>query len=128
MGSAGAMSVGSADRYYQKKFKDISIAYDCLGDKEKRKLYDEFGEEGLHAGFDADKARQAAVAYAAGKTALASGDATSFVARVEAYAEFGVVAHLGACEDGWCRIKAGAEEGWVEMTHLWGVEPGEKRD
>ena len=24
MGSAGAMSVGSADRYYQKKFKDIS--------------------------------------------------------------------------------------------------------
>ena len=24
MGSAGAMSVGSADRYYQKKFKDVS--------------------------------------------------------------------------------------------------------
>lgn len=36
---------------------------------------------------DADKARQAAIAYAAGKTALASGDATGFIARVEAYAD-----------------------------------------
>ncbi len=42
----------------EQKFKEISMAYDCLGKKEKRKLYDEFGEEGLHAGFDADKARQ----------------------------------------------------------------------
>lgn len=42
----------------EQKFKDISAAYDCLGNKEKRKLYDEFGEEGLHAGFDAEKARQ----------------------------------------------------------------------
>jgi molecular chaperone DnaJ len=40
------------------KFKDISRAYECLGNKEKRKLYDEFGEEGLHAGFDQEKARQ----------------------------------------------------------------------
>jgi len=40
------------------KFKDISAAYDVLGDKEKRKLYDEFGEEGLRSGFDADKARE----------------------------------------------------------------------
>ncbi len=40
------------------RFKDISRAYECLGDKEKRGLYDEFGEEGLHAGFDQEKARQ----------------------------------------------------------------------
>jgi molecular chaperone DnaJ len=40
------------------KFKDISMAYDCLGNEEKRKLYDEFGEEGLQSGFDAKKARQ----------------------------------------------------------------------
>ena len=42
----------------EKKFKEISMAHDCLGNKEKRKLYDEFGEEGLRAGFDADKARE----------------------------------------------------------------------
>jgi len=42
----------------EKQFKDISRAYDALGDKGKRKLYDEFGEEGLQAGFDAEQARQ----------------------------------------------------------------------
>lgn len=42
----------------EKKFKEISQAYDCLGNKEKRALYDEFGEDGLQAGFDAEKARQ----------------------------------------------------------------------
>ena len=42
----------------ENKFKEISQAYDCLGDKEKRALYDEFGAEGLQAGFDAKKARQ----------------------------------------------------------------------
>ncbi|HDR16390.1 MAG TPA: J domain-containing protein [Desulfobacteraceae bacterium] len=40
------------------KFKEISEAYDVLGKKEKRKLYDEFGEDALKQGFDADKARQ----------------------------------------------------------------------
>jgi molecular chaperone DnaJ len=42
----------------EQKFKEISEAYDIIGDEEKRKLYDEFGEEGLRAGFDAEKARQ----------------------------------------------------------------------
>jgi molecular chaperone DnaJ len=42
----------------EKKFKDISQAYDCLGNKEKRALYDEFGADGLQSGFDAEKARQ----------------------------------------------------------------------
>ncbi|EFK09028.1 putative chaperone protein DnaJ [delta proteobacterium NaphS2] len=42
----------------EKKFKEISQAYDCLGNKEKRALYDEFGEDGLQAGFDAQKARE----------------------------------------------------------------------
>jgi molecular chaperone DnaJ len=40
------------------KFKEISSAYDCLGNDEKRKLYDEFGEDGLRAGFDEKKARE----------------------------------------------------------------------
>jgi len=42
----------------EQKFKEISQAYQCLGNAEKRKLYDEFGEEGLQSGFDAEKARQ----------------------------------------------------------------------
>lgn len=42
----------------EKRFKEISMAYDCLGNSEKRKLYDEFGEDALKAGFDAEKARQ----------------------------------------------------------------------
>ena len=41
----------------ENKFKDLSVAYDVLSDSEKRKLYDEFGEAGLAAGFDAEKAR-----------------------------------------------------------------------
>jgi molecular chaperone DnaJ len=41
----------------ENKFKDVSVAYDVLGDEKKRKLYDEFGDAGLAAGFDADKAR-----------------------------------------------------------------------
>ncbi len=39
------------------KFKAASHANDVLGDKDKRALYDEFGDEGLRAGFDADAAR-----------------------------------------------------------------------
>jgi molecular chaperone DnaJ len=41
----------------ENKFKDLSVAYDVLGDEKKKKLYDEFGEAGLAAGFDAEKAR-----------------------------------------------------------------------
>lgn len=40
----------------ESKFKDLSVAYDVLSDEKKRKLYDEFGEAGLAAGFDAEKA------------------------------------------------------------------------
>jgi molecular chaperone DnaJ len=42
----------------EEKFKEISEAYDVLGDKKKRGLYDEFGKEGLGAGFDAETARR----------------------------------------------------------------------
>jgi molecular chaperone DnaJ len=41
----------------ENKFKELSVAYDVLSDEKKKKLYDEFGEAGLAAGFDAEKAR-----------------------------------------------------------------------
>jgi len=40
---------GSAEA--EKKFKDISEAYDVLSDSNKRAVYDKYGEEGLKAGF-----------------------------------------------------------------------------
>jgi molecular chaperone DnaJ len=49
--------INPGNREAEEKFKQISVAYDILSDPEKRKLYDEFGEAGLAAGFDADKAR-----------------------------------------------------------------------
>jgi curved DNA-binding protein len=39
------------------RFKDVNRAYDVLSDPKKRKLYDEFGEDGLREGFDAEQAR-----------------------------------------------------------------------
>lgn len=45
------------DKPAEEKFKDISFAADVLGDKDKRKLYDEFGTQGLREGFNADAAR-----------------------------------------------------------------------
>lgn len=50
--------INPGNKEAEQRFKDISNAYDCLSNPEKRKLYDEFGEEGLQAGFDAEKARQ----------------------------------------------------------------------
>lgn len=34
-----------------KKFKDLAEAYEVLSDKQKRTIYDQYGEEGLKAGF-----------------------------------------------------------------------------
>ena len=49
--------INPGNKEAESKFKDISVAYDVLSDPQKRKLYDEFGEAGLAAGFDAEKAR-----------------------------------------------------------------------
>lgn len=39
------------------RFKTVNRAHQVLSDAKKRKLYDEFGEDGLREGFDADAAR-----------------------------------------------------------------------
>ena len=50
--------INPGNKEAERQFKEISEANDCLSNKEKRKLYDEFGADGLQSGFDAQKARQ----------------------------------------------------------------------
>lgn len=44
--------VNKGDKSAEEKFKEISQAYDILGDPDKRKKYDQFGEWAEHGGFD----------------------------------------------------------------------------
>lgn len=46
------------DKQAEERFKDLSLANDVLSDDTKRALYDEFGMEGLQAGFDPVRARE----------------------------------------------------------------------
>src|SRR5437867_9233574 len=50
--------VNPGNKQAEERFKEVSFANDVLGDPDKRKIYDEFGFEGLQSGFDADRARQ----------------------------------------------------------------------
>ena len=52
--------VNPGNKGAEEKFKEVSAAFDILGNEEKRKMYDEFGPEAAKLGFDPAKAKAAA--------------------------------------------------------------------
>ncbi|MFN9543971.1 MAG: SH3 domain-containing protein [Alphaproteobacteria bacterium] len=52
-------------------------------------------------------------------------DAPHADARTIAYAAPGLVAKVVSCAGTWCVISSRGYEGYVERSHLWGVEPEE---
>jgi SH3-like domain-containing protein len=55
-------------------------------------------------------------------------DAPEADAKVLWRAESGVIGRLSRCGGNWCRIEVHGRSGFVEKTHLWGVDPDEKLD
>jgi curved DNA-binding protein len=55
------------DKKAESRFKAVNRAYQVLSDAKQRRLYDEFGEEGLREGFNAEAARAYQAATRAGR-------------------------------------------------------------
>ena len=50
--------VNPGDKKAEERFKDVSAAFEVIGDPKRRALYDEFGEVALSSGFDEEKAKK----------------------------------------------------------------------
>lgn len=66
------------------------------------------------------------------RTAMVTGtevemlDSPRFNGRVEWRAAPGVVGRISKCSRGWCWFDVRGRAGYVEATHLWGIEPTEE--
>ncbi|OGQ82070.1 MAG: hypothetical protein A2289_07605 [Deltaproteobacteria bacterium RIFOXYA12_FULL_58_15] len=49
--------VNPGNKQAEERFKEVSAAFEVLGDPEKKKLYEEFGDDGLRSGFKPEEAR-----------------------------------------------------------------------
>jgi len=52
----------------------------------------------------------------------------SLDARINWRAAPGVIGRISKCANGWCRFDVRGRAGYVEQSHLWGVDPGEVVD
>lgn len=50
--------VNPGDKKAEERFKDVSAAFEVIGDPKRRALYDEFGEVALSSSFDEEKAKK----------------------------------------------------------------------
>ncbi|WP_029724448.1 SH3 domain-containing protein [Sphingomonas sp. UNC305MFCol5.2] len=88
---------------------------------EWRKVEDPGGTQGWMLRNFLDERRTAIVV--GGVTELRS--APQLDAHINWRVEPGVVGAISKCADNWCRFDVGGRTGYVEQSHIWGVEPGE---
>lgn len=117
------------DAAAEERFKEISRAWEVLGDEESRRNYDEFGEVSLESGFDAARARQARDAF---RSRFGAGPQPG---GFEQDFEFGGLDDLlgrffagrGGGEGSGLRLRGADVEASLELDFLEAVRGGEKR-
>lgn len=90
--------------------------------KEWRRVEDPDGASGWMQG---NLLRDTRTAIVRGTQAVELRDRPSPGGRLLWRAAPGVVGRISACGGGWCRFDVHGQAGFVEITELWGVEPGD---